>query len=129
MSGRFPFLESCVTDSAASPGLRWMDNSARKAVKEMVDIQFMQEERRAVALLEDQIVGYASYVDSKGDAIWILDHTYVDNNLRGQGIAAQIVDAVVDEARMQGVKIDPECPYVETLFKRKPDKYGDVWHR
>lgn len=106
-----------------------MGNFMRKAVVKMIDIQFVPEENRAIALFEDQVIGYASYIENKGDDVWIIDHTFVDENQRGQGIAVKLVDTVVEEARIRGVKIVPECPYVDNLFKRDPEKYEDLWQR
>lgn len=49
------------------------------------------------------------------------DHTYVPDEMRGQGIAAKLVDALVADAREQGFKIAPECSYVVAAFKRHPE--------
>lgn len=54
------------------------------------------------------------------------DHTFVDPSLRGQGIAEQLVDRLVDEMEQEDKKISPSCPYVVELFERKPDKYGHI---
>ena len=59
---------------------------------------------------------------------WILkgearsaDHTFTPSPLRGQGIAAMLVDALVEDARAQGFKIVPKCPYVSAAFERHPE--------
>jgi len=52
--------------------------------------------------------------------------TFVDDSLRGQGIAEQLVDAVVAEMEERNKKIIPTCPYVESLFEKKQDKYGHI---
>ncbi|NLJ70435.1 MAG: N-acetyltransferase [Clostridiaceae bacterium] len=54
------------------------------------------------------------------------DHTFVDSSLRGQGIAEQLAEALVDEIQKQGKKIKPTCSYVVKLFQRKADKYGFI---
>jgi hypothetical protein len=61
-----------------------------------------------------------------GDEVVDADHTFVDPSLRGQGIAEQLVDRLVDEMEQEGKKIKPTCPYVVELFKRKPDKYDHI---
>lgn len=55
----------------------------------------------------------------------IIDHTWVDDSLRGQGIAAKLVKRVVDDAREKGYKILPLCPFAKGEFDRKPE-YHDV---
>ncbi len=54
------------------------------------------------------------------------DGTFVDESLRGQGIAEQLVERLVQEMEAAGKKIYPTCPYVVALFKRKPEKYGAI---
>lgn len=54
------------------------------------------------------------------------DHTFVDPSLRGEGVAEQLVDRLVEEMEQEGKKIKPTCPYVVELFKRKPEKYGHI---
>jgi len=51
----------------------------------------------------------------------VLDHTFVPDDLRGQGIAAALVRAALNEARQRHWRIDPRCPYVATFIKRNSD--------
>ena len=55
----------------------------------------------------------------------IVDHTFVPPEARGQGIAMQLVEAIVADAREEGFTIEPQCPYVEAAFRRKPE-WSDV---
>lgn len=49
------------------------------------------------------------------------EHTFVPEDLRGRGIAAQLVDALIGDARREGFKIVPACSYVEAAFRRHPE--------
>lgn len=60
--------------------------------------------------------------------IWVIEHTYVEPTLRHQGIAAQLIAAVVKKARHDRCQIMPLCPYAQHEFKRRPD-YTDVYNR
>jgi uncharacterized protein len=51
----------------------------------------------------------------------IANHTYVPPELRGRGIAQQLVEALVADAREQGFTIVPQCSYVDVLFRRRPE--------
>ena len=51
----------------------------------------------------------------------IATHTFVPPEMRGRGIARQLVEAMVADARQQGFTIEPQCSYVEALFKRNAD--------
>lgn len=55
----------------------------------------------------------------------IIDHTTVDDSLRGQGIGAKLVRGAVDWARADNVKLMPLCPYAKSVFDKTPD-YSDV---
>ena len=55
----------------------------------------------------------------------LVDHTFVPPEARGQGLAKKLVEAIVADARAQGFKIAPLCPYVVTAFGRNPD-WADV---
>ena len=51
----------------------------------------------------------------------IADHTFVPPAMRGAGVAQQLVEALVADARAQGFKIVPQCSYVEAQFRRHPE--------
>lgn len=55
----------------------------------------------------------------------LIDHTYVSDELRGQGIAKELIDAVVSYARQEKLKIIPLCSYAEWLMKGSRE-YDDV---
>ena len=47
-----------------------------------------------------------------------IDHTSVDESLRGQGIARTLTLATVDWARKSGVKLLPLCPFAKAVIDR-----------
>lgn len=53
------------------------------------------------------------------------DHTYVPDSMRGQGIAARLVDALIAKAREEQWQVIPRCSYVVTAFQRHPE-WSDV---
>lgn len=55
----------------------------------------------------------------------IVEHTEVDESLRGQKVGAQLVQAAVDFARSHHLKIKPSCTYAAAVLKRMPE-YADV---
>ena len=56
----------------------------------------------------------------------VIDRTFVDDNYRGQGIAAQLVERVVQMAREENKKIIPLCPFAKGMFERNSSLYADV---
>lgn len=54
-------------------------------------------------------------------ATWSIDHTIVAPDLRGQGIAAQMLDEVVAMAKAEGVTLRPICSYARKKFFLNPE--------
>ena len=48
----------------------------------------------------------------------VLHHTEVPQALQGQGVAALLVQATLDWAREQGLRVRPTCSYVATYMQR-----------
>ena len=55
-----------------------------------------------------------------------IDRTFVNDDYRGQGIAAQLVDRVVEMAREENKKIIPRCPFAKGMLERNSSLYADV---
>lgn len=53
--------------------------------------------------------------------VHVADHTIVPPAIGGRGIAGQLVEALVADARAQGFRIDPECSYIAAAFRRHPE--------
>jgi predicted GNAT family acetyltransferase len=55
----------------------------------------------------------------------ILDHTDVDERLRGTGAGRKLVAAAVEWARAEHTHLMPLCPFARSVFDKTPD-YSDV---
>ena len=89
----------------------------------MINIVFEPDRHRDAAYDGDKLVGTCT--TSPSATTWIIDHTEVNPAYNGQGIAAQLVKAVVDAARQAKVKIVPLCPYAKKQFDKNPE-YQDL---
>lgn len=58
----------------------------------------------------------------------IIDHTYVDETLRGQGAGRKLLDQAVEFARSKNLKIIPLCPFAKSVFD-KDSSIHDVLRR
>ena len=54
------------------------------------------------------------------DGVMQLIHTEVPPALEGRGIAARLVQAALDHAQVQGLKVRPRCSYVRVYMQRHP---------
>ncbi len=55
----------------------------------------------------------------------IIDHTDVDDTLRGTGTGRKLVAAAVDWAREEELHVMPLCPFARSVFDKTPE-YADV---
>jgi predicted GNAT family acetyltransferase len=55
-----------------------------------------------------------------GDTL-LMTHTGVHASLQGRGIAAALVRTALEFARSQGLKVDPQCSYVQVYMQRHPE--------
>ncbi len=53
--------------------------------------------------------------------VMVIDHTFTPVEARGKNIARQLVERAIDDAQAQGFRVDPQCPYVDKLFQRRPE--------
>jgi predicted GNAT family acetyltransferase len=54
-------------------------------------------------------------------ALIIIDHTGVPDALRGRGVGPVLVQRAVEDARREGFKILPLCPFAKAQFERHPE--------
>jgi uncharacterized protein len=55
----------------------------------------------------------------------IIDHTEVDDALRGTGAGRKLVSAAVEWARAGDRKLLPLCPFARSVFEKTPE-FADV---
>ena len=51
----------------------------------------------------------------------VFGHTGVPSAYQGRGLAAQLVEAGLQWARDEGLKVVPACSYVQTYLQRHPE--------
>jgi|SRR5947209_10050349 len=56
-------------------------------------------------------------------------HTEVATKAEGKGYAKKMLNAMVDYALSNGLKVIPFCPYVYAQFSRHPEEYTHVWNK
>ena len=84
-------------------------------------MEFQHERERIFALDEQgKLVAEVTFPVSEGVAD--IDHTFVDQSLRGQGVAGQLLAAAVRPIRMEGLRAKATCSYAAKWFKEHPDQ-------
>ena len=73
---------------------------------------------------DGELAGFADY-HKTDDHVLVFTHTQVDPRWEGQGVGSTLIRWALDDARRQGVKVLPICPFVQTWMARHPD-YEDL---
>ncbi len=82
------------------------------------------EDKFYVGDKENAPKGIMTFLIQDNDTV-VIDHTEVDDDLKGQGVGKELVAAGVKEAREKNLKIIPECPYAKKVLEENPD-YKDL---
>lgn len=78
---------------------------------------FVEEEEKQLAEM--------TYSLSGSDTM-IIDHTEVDEVLKGKGVGNQLLNQAVAFAREKNLKIFPLCPFARSVFKKRHEEFKDV---
>lgn len=55
------------------------------------------------------------------DDIATVDHTWVDDSLRGQGVAGELVKSAAEKILADGYQLAATCPYAVSWFAKHPE--------
>ena len=82
-------------------------------------MEFKKEENRIYKTDDTgKVIAEVTFPET-AEGVYTIDHTFVDNSLRGQGIAGQLVQAAVDEITAKGGRVEATCSYaVKWLSER-----------
>lgn len=70
--------------------------------------------------IDDIKQGYIAYSFEKDDVMNV-NTTYVNPELRGQGLASKLFDELIRHARENNYKIVPVCSYIVSKFERNKE--------
>ena len=55
------------------------------------------------------------------EGVVAIDHTFVDDALRGQGVASQLMRAAMEEISRRGLLVVPTCSYAVSWLQKHPE--------
>ena len=90
-------------------------------------IQHTEKDNQGSFFIEEDniILAEMDYSLSQTNTMIIL-HTEVDEALKGRNIGNQLLTRAVEYARVKQYKIIPLCPFVKSVFEKRPDEFKDV---
>lgn len=85
-------------------------------------IQHKQTENRGMFFIEEDgnILAEMTYTNPDASRM-IIEHTEVDEELKGQNIGYSLVNHAVEYARTHQQKVFPVCTFAKAVFDKKPD--------
>lgn len=63
------------------------------------------------------------------DTVVDINHTYVDSDYRGRGIASMLMNAVVEQLEQRDLKCIPTCSYAINWFCNHPEKQNLLYEK
>lgn len=87
-------------------------------------MSFSVEANRIFYEQDGIVLGEVTFPDF-GENVVNINHTFVDEVLRGQGVAGELMQRAADEIRRTGRKAIPTCSYAKKWFSQHED-YVDI---
>jgi uncharacterized protein len=87
-----------------------------------VTVRHNTEANRYEALLGDEVVGVVTY-QRQGDRM-IFEHTIVQPEFRGRGVAGQLVKTALDDMATSGRTMTNYCGYITAFIAHNPGYAG-----
>jgi len=88
-------------------------------------MDFIYEENRIYSKNEEGLLLTEVTFPARDDSRVNVDHVYVDQSLRGQGIASDLMLLAYNYIKAKNLLIVAKCPYAITWFK-KHIEYQDI---
>lgn len=86
-----------------------------------MEIQRDEHGRKGAFFIDEDGEWIAELTYFKTGDTMTIDHTEIDEKLRGEGIGEDMVRAAVAYARENGLKINAVCPYAKKVIERSPE--------
>lgn len=75
---------------------------------------------------EENPLAEMTYVPT-GENLIIIDHTYVADELNGQGIGKLLLKEIVEMAKKENKKITPLCPYAKAQMEKNEEYHSLIY--
>jgi len=73
---------------------------------------FMEKEGERLAAMVYKMAGPKKMV---------IEHTEVDERLKGQGVGVRLLEHLVEFVRKENIKVVPFCPFAKATFRKRED--------
>lgn len=80
-------------------------------------MEFITDDTRIYAENNGKLVAEITFPETS-ENVYSITHTFVDESLRGQGIAGKLVEAALDEIKKRNGRAVPICSYAQRYFEK-----------
>ncbi len=74
------------------------------------DIEYITYRNKIAAIADGEEVGEVTFPERE-KGVCVINHTYVDDRFRGQGIASELVRRAGEEIERKGYQVEATCSY------------------
>ena len=88
-----------------------------------VDVRDNPSANRYEAWVDGELAGFSEYEPHE---TWLVfTHTEVFAAFEGKGVGSKLAKGALDDVRARGLKLTPQCPFINSYIKRHP-AYADL---
>ena len=73
-------------------------------------MQYTTEQNRIYLVRDGETLAEVTFPET-APGLFTIDHTFVDDRLRGQGVAAELVSRAVEAIEARGGRVEATCSY------------------
>ncbi len=79
-------------------------------------MEYITEKHRIFVVDNSEEIGEVTFPER--DGVYVINHTYVDDRYRGQGVASELVRRAVEEIEGRGGRVEATCSYAALWLAR-----------
>lgn len=81
-------------------------------------MEFIKEDNRIYVINSNNAVVAEITFEEIENGIYNIDHTFVDESLRGQKIAQKLVEMAIDEIKSKNATVQATCSYAKHYIEK-----------
>lgn len=93
-----------------------------------IEIADHPEKRRYELRVDGELAAIAEYRESASGQVRTFTHTLVYALFEGRGLGSRLASAALDDARVKGLSIVSQCPFIAGYIRAHPE-YADLLQR
>ena len=89
----------------------------------VIEIEDFPARARYEIFVDGERAGFVTYRRTPGSITFV--HTEIDDAYEGHGLGSRLAAAVLDQARSDGITVQPLCPFIREFIDEHPE-YRDL---